>query len=897
YQCEFEDLNVLLRAWTAEQECVLAEVAGFFSGFSTTVPGANVKEPQLNVAKQNRELAAGTNKVEAANDTLFTKATRKVQFAAATEKIYEQLTYQKSDVISDNLTTNTDALGSVMKVAFDETQGGSVNDIIAKTQNLVAGKVNTEEWNSQPEVKTFVIDQSIELMARAHILSQQMPTTLANVSVVQVDTYKATMADLCKLVKKMKASYQTIQLSVGLKAFIGIFINQLSIVCCSGKKLQVLLEEINKRKEAILIRLQLSKFVEKHPGLEHRAGVQPGGTFVLVYLNKVQAAAAVEKGRVEKVVATDDILKARNPLTDFKMRASTPIIEKSITNIDSITGTNSLLLNDNLEVLERFIRPTNLPNNTVVADFSLPYLCCSDCAPINFIIAKPPVSLRLDRDEFCLGKDTGPLIFEVSPEDGTIKADPEVTGVTIDGKKLIFDAALFPKEMFDKPIHFTVNDQITQAQITVYRAVQFDFTVPEPPTSEKKITFIPTGNLEGATFLWSFGDDNLSTERNPTHIYSLPVNMENKVTVSLTVTAPNGVCHNTIEHDIEFVVEETKISLKDDNFCVNDKNSYPFEITPTGADAKIEGSGVGLDDSNGFVFIPANATVGEITFTLNGELSDLKVTVNEAPHSKFVPDQVENRLILTNISTSADTYVWIVNGKEFAAINSLPHIIPLTAGSPTLWALQLRAVSKKCGINTSEVIEFETRFNEQVPVDNCVEEAKVSIVIDSRILAKLQSPNSDFVQQIWQRTSQLYGGTAEFNKGVLNDIDNYLSGENNDRLQTNFIQLLLDTQNIIVEIDRIKIKEDFNKLIELFALQLRLFYNVLDCQDAAVIKEFTDELRGILNRIIGILKFFKEMKVIMPNSLKEFMKAYSDKVKDIGLLVEYLNIITEQNLI
>ncbi|NQU52327.1 MAG: PKD domain-containing protein [Bacteroidetes bacterium] len=899
YLCEFEDLNVLLRAWTAEQECVLAEVSGFFSGFSVAVPGENVKEPQLNLSRPIVETAAETNTLETPKSTFFTKATSGTRFitAAAAEAQYEPLTYIKSEVISENLTTSEDALGSVMKVAFEATKGGSVNDIIAMSQTLVAEKVNTDEWNSKPEIKAFVIDQSIELMAHAHILSQKMPTTLTNVSVAQVDAYKATMSNLCALVKKMKASYQKVDLSIGLKAFIGIFINQLSIVCCSGKKLQILLEEINKRKESILVRLQLSKFVEKNPGLEHRAGVQPGGTFILVYLNKVKMQESKENVVTEKLINTDNTFNPRTALTNLKARTTIDVVEESITSASSLRINENIFLNDNFEMFERFIGSTDLPNNTVIADFSLPYMCCSDCALVNFIIAKPPVSLRLEKDEFCLGKDTSPLLFEVSPEDGVIKADPESAGITIDGKKLMLDAALFPDEMLGKPILFTVNDQITQTQLTVYRAVQFDFEVPESPTSVSKVNFRPTGKLDGATFLWSFGDDNLSTERNPTHVYNLPVNEDNKVTVSLTVTAPNGVCHNTVEHQIEFIVEETKISLEKENFCQNDKNSYPFVVTPTGAEVKIEGSGVEPDNLGGFVFIPAIADTGEINFSLNGEPSGVKVMVHEAPVAKFEPNQVENQLVLTNNSTGADSYVWIVNKIEFSAADISSHIISLTSSSPTLWALQLRAISKTCGDSASAIIEFETRFNEQPPVDNCVEETKAAILIDANVLVKLQNPNSDFIQQIWQRTSQLYGGTTEFNKGVLDDIDNYLAGKNNDRLESEFIDLLVTTQNIIVEIDRLKFKEDFDKLIELFGLQLQLFYNILGCQDAATIKQFTGILQDILNRIIGILQFLKEMKVTMPDSLKAFIKAYAEKVKDIGLLVEHLQIISDQILI
>ncbi len=903
YQCEFEDLNVLLRAWTAEQECVLAEVSGFFSGFSTTEPGKNVKEPQLSLAKQKVVVAADTATPTASKSSILTNLKTADRFSTAKTLEVAPLFIAKSEVISENLTTNENALGGVMKIAFEETKGGSVNDIIARSQLLVVDKVNTDEWKNQPDVKAFVIDQSIELMAHAHILSQKMPNTLANVSVNQVATYKATMADLCALVKKMKASYQTIELSVGLKAFIGIFINQLSIVCCSGKKLQVLLEEINKRKESILIRLQLSKFVEKNPGLEHLAGVQPGGTFVLVYLNKqllkdTEEIVLSEKAAVtEKLRTTEDIFKERSLISNLKVPTAITKIENTFSKDLRLFNTGKLLLDENVGILERFIRPTELNNNTVIVDFSLPYMCCSDCAPVNFIIARPPVSLQLEKDEFCLGKDKSPLLFEVSPDDGIIKADAEIAGVTIDGKKLLLDATLFPDDMLGKPIRFTVNDQVTEAQLTVYRAIQFDFAVPESPVSDPKVTFVPTGKLDGASFLWSFGDDNLSTERNPTHTYKLPVNDDNKVTVSLTVTAPNGICQTTVEHSIQFEIEETKVTLKESNYCEKDEKSYPFEITSAGAETKIEGDGVEQDDAGDFVFIPAKAPVGEIIFTINGVISDLKVTIHISPVASFIPSQVENQLVLTNNSVGADSYVWVVNDVKTEAADESQHIETLTPNSPTLWKLQLQALSERCGINTTESIEFETRFNEEPTADNCVEETKAAILTDAKKVAELQSPNSEFIQEIWRRTSAIYGGTPEFSKGVLNDIDNFLSGKNNGRLPEMFFVLLNDTANIIAEIDRLKFKEDFDKLVQLFALQLQLFYNILGCQDAAVIKESTEILHRILSRFIEVLRLLVELKVALPDSLKEFIKAYDEKVKDIPLIADHLKLIASEKLI
>jgi PKD repeat protein len=887
YQCEFEDLNVLLRAWTAEQECVLAEVASFFSGFSTKVPGANIKDIGLSrSAVLNLDVATNLNRFSI--NTNVNVNTAEINQLAADAKISQATTVTKSNVIADNLTIQPDALGSVMKLALDQTVGGSVNDIIAKANSLVSDLVMTDEWKNQPEVKAFVIDQSIELMAFSQILTQRMPLTLIDVNAARISSYKLTMDDLCTRVKRMKASYQTVQLSTELKAFMGILINQLSNVCCSGKKLQILLEEVDKRKQDILVRLQLSSFIETNPGLEHLAGVQPGGTFILVYLNKVTTAPTLSTGLRDLTsvanLSNSALVTNRSALKDTQLLTD---------NVNNLIDINSNLGNLNLSDLIR--RPVDPPNYTVVADFSLPYMCCSDCSPVNFIVQKPPVTLRLEKDEFCLGNDTSPLLFEVSPADGVIKSDPVVAGVTIDGIKLNINPELFPDDMIGKPIHFTVNEQVTLTQLTVYRGVEFDFEVPESPTAQTKITFIPSGNLDGCTFLWSFGDDSSSTERNPTHGYKLPVNKENKVTVSLTVTASNGVCHSTVEHEITFKIEDTKINLDKLTYCSNDQNSYPFIVSPAGISAKIEGFGVEQSAAGGFVFVPAKAGIGEISFNLNGASSGLKATVNQAPVASFTPKQVGNQLILTNTSTNAVSYVWSVNTSKFESADNSPLVIDLTPNSPTVWILSLQANSETCGNNVSGTIQFPTTVI--APVNTCTDDAKAAMVQDRNLLIKLQMPNSDIVNRIWTQTSALYGGTTQFSQGVLNDVDNYLSGKNNANLETLFVSLLKTTAKLITGTDRVKLPTEFNTLVQLFALQLRLYYNILGCQNPKVIDEFNSIIQSILNLILELLQTLKQFDVTMPDSLKSFMKAYAVRVEKIALLLEHLTKIKDGNLI
>ena len=898
YECEFEDLQVMLRAWTAEQDCILAEMSAFFSAFNLKEPGVNSKEQEYDEALHGRAGTAGHLNRPSETEWVYNLDEGMMYNATMGYQPYNY--YKQNTVVIDNLTTNENALGNTMKKAFDETKGGSVNDTIARAKILVENQIDSEAWKEHPEMRALVIDDSVELMVYANKLAEIMPGQIRGMDVTRVDTYKLTLSELCKLVKKLRARYQSTELSENMKSFTQLLITQLSSVCCSGKKLEVLNEEINKRKEGILLRLQLAKFVEKHPGLEHMAGVLNGGTFVLVYLNKVEKPLKERESTANEVAANRNIreeMSGGSSETHVReIRNWQPGVAEEMT-INERYGVNEISreMMERLKSLEKNIQKIDIPNNTVVADFALPYLCCSDCAPVNFIVPKAPVFLRLETDTFCIGKDKSPLIFEVSPDDGNIKADPETAGVSIDGTKLSIDAGSFPEDMLGKPVKFTVNDQVTDVQLTIYQGVEFDFEVPESPTSETEITFKPTGNLDGASFLWSFGDDNMSTERNPTHRYRLAVNEENKVTVSLTVTAANGVCSSTVEHEIRFEAEEeeVQIALEEKDYCENDKQPYPFKILPEGADAKIEGKGV-LKNSNGnFVFIPANAEAGQHSFQLNGNPSGITVTVHEAPAARFEPKQVNNLLVITNNSTGADSYIWKINEEIIERSDTSQVEFELTPNSPTNWIIELTAVSKECGQDSTEQ-DFTTEIEGEPP--NCIEETIAAIRKDLQELSQSNVPNSNFVVPIWKSTSELYGGTADFNQGVLDDADNFLNGKNNGKLAEMFVELLQQTAQMIVEV-RDENPEEAKVLITLFALQLRLFYNILSCQDQEMINASADEIKQVLGMILDLLRFLKNKEIILPDNLREFMQAMAEKMKEIPLLNEHFKTIKEEKLI
>ncbi|MFB6317232.1 PKD domain-containing protein [Saccharicrinis sp. FJH54] len=883
YECEFEDLNVLLKAWTAEQDCILAEVSEFLSGFRTDKPGRNYREEKykavdLVLRDNNRTFN------EEADIRAFTNR-MKSGMMINTNGNYTAYAIEKSNTINDNLVTEDNAIGSDLKVVFESNKGGSANDFIMNAHRLIDAKVNTEEWKNAPEIKDLVIDQSIEIMAFAHILATRMPDLLINVNTERVDIYQLTLKQLCRRVEIMKEKYQTVQLTDALKAVMGVLINQLSTICCSGKKLQILLREITSRKEQILLRLQFARFVEQHPGVEHKAGVKPGGTFIILYINKQQDQVKDKSGTVSLMGNAGKDYNINRILDPAKGRdTGNGGYYSDIRHAGSNKTEEELIRN----ILNKDVRVTDLANNTVVADFTLPYMCCSDCAPVNFIVQRQPVSLRIEKDQFCLGQDKSPLLFDVSPADGIIKADPEVNGLSVEENKLIVDAESFDEAYIGKPIRFTVNEQVTDVIFTVYKSVDFDFTVKHSEKDNSVVTFIPDGDLVGASFLWNFGDGSTDDERAPGHQYTLPVNEENKVTVSLTVTAANGVCHATVEHELTFKIPDPVLHIEPDIFCANDNQQYPFTVDPEGTAVVIEGKGVVKNSTGMFSFVPKNAGSGTFTFKINGKDSGVSVKVNEAPKASFTHAQVENTLVLTNTSTGAQAYKWNVNGKTVEQLSKKNLTVPVSPNISTI-RVSLEAVSETCGSDKTKTVSIETKFTE-TDTDTCISDTIEVIQTDQKAVEKLDVPGNAALHSIWQETTKLYDEVS------ANGSD-FLTGKSNAKLHGRFSKLFNATVKQITALSINDSVVNQNKIKELFRLQLELFYNILGCQKPDVIKASTDDLQPVLDIILELLSSLKNKKILLPKSLNVFMKAYSVKIKAIQLLQEHMTFISKNKLI
>jgi len=183
-------------------------------------------------------------------------------------------------------------------------------------------------------------------------------------------------------------------------------------------------------------------------------------------------------------------------------------------------------------------------DNEVIADFAVPYLCCSK---------KDPVFLVLPATQLC--QNDAKIPITIIPLDGEVKAyagNTQVTGVTVTGGQNYFNPALVSPLYFGQPITFTVNDDPVDTEIKVYgqpggiSVTADNATYGEDDTNpDATVVFNVSGNISNLEFTWNFGDGTpviLKEAATITreHTYSLVAGQQANFSPTLTVTNGNG---------------------------------------------------------------------------------------------------------------------------------------------------------------------------------------------------------------------------------------------------------------------------------------------------------------------------------------------------------------------
>lgn len=425
---------------------------------------------------------------------------------------------------------------------------------------------------------------------------------------------------------------------------------------CFDERLTALKKEYLKRYQEIQLLTNFMNYFKKHPGIEHKAGVPKGGTFILVYHETPRRTKKPAREMVmaevpgeirENVKYKEGILSEANIHELIKEAAvkDTTLLKnfhlaltqylRICKDMDDDTKDE---ITDILVSIPPVLAPTKfrIPDYAVIADFYVPYLCCSDCSPIAFVVPKIPdavLSIGITPTEFC-NNDEKSYKVDVSPEGGSLSASK---GGIEQGSRYFKPKDLDPGT---HTLTYTLPDG---------RSAKVDVKVTKPSGISFKARIL----LDGVTvefytgdfdkLLWDFGDGMTSDEKQPTHEYVLEKEKQDFV-VKLSVT--EGPCFTTAEQTITLEkVKQPVFDISPKVFSAKDTKSYDFDIYPIpGSTTEIENPlGLKMErNADGiFSFIPAKQEVTETmkySLLYHGMPLEIQIVVPDAEFTMQLKD-------------------------------------------------------------------------------------------------------------------------------------------------------------------------------------------------------------------------------------------------------------------
>ncbi|WP_374454960.1 hypothetical protein [Nocardioides sp.] len=197
---------------------------------------------------------------------------------------------------------------------------------------------------------------------------------------------------------------------------------------CRLDPLESLAAEYERRVRDVKQAQFLAHYAQHHPGLQHGAGVPLGGTFVVVYHESPALRRDVPPREIPPLLREEvfrpltgevatlsprEVLAARrepDPVEGALDRlqhplelATDPAIQLMFRSLTGRPLVPKVPIGQGAAARVYAAAVRALTEGEVVADFFLPYQCCSHCPPIQYTL--PPVRLRMDVAVACTGDD------------------------------------------------------------------------------------------------------------------------------------------------------------------------------------------------------------------------------------------------------------------------------------------------------------------------------------------------------------------------------------------------------------------------------------------------------------------------------------------------------------
>lgn len=367
------------------------------------------------------------------------------------------------------------------------------------------------------------------------------------------------------------------------------------------------------RRLAEIKRLQFfSEYIKEYPDVQHKAGVPVGGTFIIVYhddsneeerdtpQNKLPLAEQLF-GKVEFMRASAAAARGHERTTDTVQAGKLERAREA--------SRRAVLSEAEGDAFERLF--DDMPNGTVIADFFLPYRCCSDCPPIQFVVSdapEPPVqppSLTAQ-----LGCTTAAGLAEVTL---TVNGGKEPMLLSIDGAAGISLPVSIRLTTGPHTLLVTDADDASSAPVSVLVPQALQTTTPAFTDNPDTGTYVATFSISGGTAPYSVTAGIVSGSS----VTVGPIDSGNAVTVLVT-DSNKCVTSVTLQHNVETVCNKPCDGLakrcRYPVWAPRPAKGQPYSY------ANIQVASIRVSDSSGATLIEATLT-NEVRAILQGETS------------------------------------------------------------------------------------------------------------------------------------------------------------------------------------------------------------------------------------------------------------------------------------
>ena len=193
---------------------------------------------------------------------------------------------------------------------------------------------------------------------------------------------------------------------------------QVILQTCIAEKLEALKNEYLRRVAQYRLVKNFNYYFKKHGGIEHKAGVPRAGTFILVYHEErrnrfVDINSLFINKELSDVLLTNfrellqpdvdlDTQEAKTKLLAVTTLYKDPSLYLRFKNVmqEYLDNCNDLPPDKKNNLTTIINQPPGNPtyqltDGMIIADFYVPYMCCSDCLPIAYILPEAPAASPL----------------------------------------------------------------------------------------------------------------------------------------------------------------------------------------------------------------------------------------------------------------------------------------------------------------------------------------------------------------------------------------------------------------------------------------------------------------------------------------------------------------------